>query len=96
MLEPCKRNTNRNRLKKLGSVGDEMPTFRKLPKSRQGFLAEGKRMVKLDGLEACVLIFSDLIFAREPLQKRRFHTRPSSRRLRLHPRAMPSQFCDPV
>jgi hypothetical protein len=34
MLEQCKTNTNRKRLKELESVGDEMPTFRKLPKVR--------------------------------------------------------------
>jgi hypothetical protein len=38
MLEQCKTNTNRKRLKKLESVGDKMPTFRKLPKSWQEFL----------------------------------------------------------
>jgi hypothetical protein len=39
MPEQCKRNTNRNQLKKLESVGDEMPTFRQLPNLRQVFSA---------------------------------------------------------
>jgi len=34
MLEKCKTNTNRKRLKELESVDDKMPTFRKLPKVR--------------------------------------------------------------
>src|SRR5215510_4079528 len=34
----CKRSTNRKRLKKLESVGNKMPTFRKLPKSWKEFL----------------------------------------------------------
>jgi hypothetical protein len=46
-LEKCKRNTNRKRLKKLNSVNDKMPTFRKLPKVQQGF-SEPKQ---LDGFD---------------------------------------------
>src|SRR5437764_10814974 len=56
MLEKCKTNTNRKRLKELESVDDKMPTFRKLPKVRD-FCRGGLKVLK-----RCVLILSDLIF----------------------------------
>ena len=54
-LEQCKRNTNRKRLKKLDSVSDKMPTFRKLPKVQQGF-SEPKQ---LDGFDVKAVFFCE-------------------------------------